>query len=362
MIRRLGRERREASVPTERRGERTEPASDGLDNRPWAGQACGKVILLGEHAVVYGIPAIAVGIDRGARARAAPIDDSFSRLHVRGWNISVDEREEETPPGHDLGKAFRALLNEVRADSPEFATHSIEVEANLPPGGGLGCSAAVGVAIARAIDPGASQDAVQRRAMAWERVFHGNPSGVDAAVAARGGCVFFKRGEALERVFARGALHLCIGSSGCASSTKTMVDAVAAMRARCPEVVTRAFDGIGALVDDARAAIEQGDRFALGRLMDLNQLLLGRLFVSTPEIERMCALARGAGAFGAKLTGAGGGGSVVALVSSELVSDAVLTAWSLEGFDGFATSVALEMRPRVQENEKLIETNLESAP
>ncbi|MDP9151947.1 MAG: mevalonate kinase [Myxococcota bacterium] len=356
------RERREPLLPAERRGEGAEPNSDSPDNRPWAGQACGKVILLGEHAVVYGIPAIAVGIDRGARARAAPLERRPSRLHVRGWNISVDEGDEETPPRHDLGRAFRALLDDVRADSPALVPHSIEVEANLPPGGGLGCSAAVGVAIARAIEPGAAQDAVQRRAMAWERIFHGNPSGVDAAVAARGGCVFFKRGEELERVFARGTLHLCIGSSGCSSSTKSMVDAVAALRARHPELVNRAFDGVRALVDSARTAIEEGDRFALGRLMDLNQRLLGGLFVSTPDIERMCALARGAGAFGAKLTGAGGGGSVVALVASETASDAVLTAWLRDGFDGFATSVVLETRARAQESEKLVETNVEGAP
>ncbi|HZU83509.1 MAG TPA: mevalonate kinase [Polyangiaceae bacterium] len=307
------------------------------------GRACGKVILLGEHAVVYGVPAIAVGIDRGARAWATPLEAGPSRLHVHGWNIDVDE----TDTAQDLGRAFHALLGAGRP----IAAQAVHVEADLPPGGGLGCSAAIGVAIARAVEQPIAHDALQARAMAWERVFHGNPSGVDAAVAARGGCVFFRRGETLEAVRVRGALHLCIGSTGTASSTRRMVDAVARLRARRPDVVEQSFEAVRSLVHSARQAIEAGDRFALGRLMDLNQTLLSALFVSTPDIERMCALARGAGALGAKLTGAGGGGSVIALVPSSAVAGEVLAAWRAEGFDGFVTSVAPEERARRLESE-----------
>jgi mevalonate kinase len=313
------------------------------------GRACGKVILLGEHAVVYGVPAIAVGIDRGARARATPLESGPSRLHVRGWNINVDESE--TVP--DLARALRALLDSVRTTLPALAPKAIDVEADLPPGTGLGCSAAMGVAIARALDPHASDDALQARAMAWERVFHGNPSGVDAAVAARGGCIFFRKGETLEPVRVGGTLHLCIGSTGTASSTRSMVDAVARLRARRPQVVETSFEAVRSLVHSARLAIGASDRFTLGRLMDLNQTLLNALFVSTPDIERMCAVARSAGAIGAKLTGAGGGGSVVALVPSFTVGDAVLAAWRKDGFDGFVSSVEPETRPRAFESETM---------
>ena len=306
------------------------------------GLACGKVILLGEHAVVYGVPAVAVGIDRGASAEAKPLDSGPCRLTVRGWNMSVRENEEH----HDLARAFRALLDAAREDHPELPPFAVEVEASVPPGGGLGCSAAMGVAIARAIQPSIDDDRLQECAMAWERVFHGNPSGVEAAVAARGGCVFFRRGEALERVRVRGPLQLCVGNTGLASSTKVMVDAVARLRARRPEVTAKSFDGIRTLVQNARLAIEAGDRFALGRLMDLNQMLLAGLFVSSPEIERLCGLARDAGALGAKLTGAGGGGSVAALVPSVAVGEAVLAAWKADGFEGFATCVAPEAREK----------------
>jgi mevalonate kinase len=301
------------------------------------GRACGKVILLGEHAVVYGVPAVAVGIDRGARARAVALDDRSapSRLRIRGWEIEVAERD-----AHDLARAFRAVLAETRRTRAELAAVLVEAEADLPPGGGLGCSAAIGVAVARALAPIAGDEELAERAMAWERVFHGNPSGVDAAVAARGGCVWFVKGEAVEPLHARGALHLCVGSTGVAASTKSMVEAVARLRERRPEIVAKTFDGIRSLVGNARLAIEAGDRYALGKLMDLNQMLLSGLFVSTTEIERMCDLARGAGAHGAKLTGAGGGGSVVALVAGVSGAEKVIEAWKREGFDGFATRVA----------------------
>jgi mevalonate kinase len=207
------------------------------------------------------------------------------------------------------------------------------------------------VAIARALVPHADADAIQTQATAWERIFHGNPSGVDAAVAARGGCVLFRRGESIEPVRVRGALQLCIGNTGVASSTKSMVDGVARLRERRRELVDKSFEAVATLVSNARLAIEAGDRVALGRLMDLNQMLLGGLFVSTPEVERMCALARGAGALGAKLTGAGGGGCVLALVPTQTVADAVLASWKAEGLEGFATSVAQEMRARPMESE-----------
>jgi mevalonate kinase len=119
-----------------------------------------------------------------------------------------------------------------------------------------------------------------------------------------------------------------------------MVESVASLRARRQEVVGKAFEAIHALVRNAALAIDAGDRFALGRLMDLNQMLLSGLFLSTPEIENMCGLARDHGAYGAKLTGAGGGGCVVALVNGDAGAERVLGAWREAGFEAFATRVA----------------------
>jgi len=323
------------------------------------GTAHGKVILFGEHAVVHGVPALAVGIDRGAWAEAmprtresAPADGVAvtppSTLHVRGWNVTVsDDATDESLP---LARSLRDILVVTRraqqdAGAAPIGPVTIEAAADLPPGGGLGCSAALGVAVARALDPIATPEAIAGRADAWERVFHGNPSGIDAAVASLGGCVQFQRSPgagqpaAIQRVRVPCAMHLCIGHSGQASSTKSMVEAVARMRERRPEATQRTFDAIHTLVKNARLAVEAGDVRAIGQLLDLNQMLLSGLFVSTPEIEQMCATARTAGALGAKLTGAGGGGCVVALVEDAARGEVVLAAWMRDGFDGFATTV-----------------------
>jgi mevalonate kinase len=307
----------------------------------WTGRAWGKVILLGEHAVVYGVPALAVGIERGAFAsREAGSEAAPCRLQVEGWEVSVTEDD----AGHDLGRGFRAVLDADRAAGGVHRGLLVRARSDLPPGGGLGCSAALGVAIARAIAPDASHDRVLELAMAWERVFHGTPSGIDAAVASGGGCVLFEKGRGIDPVKPKGGLLLCVGVTGVASSTRAMVEGVARLRQRRPEVVAKSFAGIASLVRNARLAIEAGDRVGLGRLMDLNQMLLSGLFVSSEEIEKMCGkmcgLARAAGALGAKLTGAGGGGSVVALVPSGAVADRVLASWKDDGFWGFSAKVA----------------------
>ncbi|WP_437594477.1 mevalonate kinase [Sorangium sp. So ce1000] len=320
------------------------------------GEASGKVILLGEHAVVYGAPALAAGIERGARARAAPCSGA-SALRLGG-------REHRAAPAEgDVARAFAALL----AALPDVGPVRVEAESDLPPGGGLGSSAALGVAIARSVAAlarasSAAENAAAARtaadaaatadaAAAWERVFHGNPSGIDTAAAARGGCFRFTRAHGATPIAPRDDLWLCVGSTGVSSSTRSMVDLVARLFERKPALAATSIAGITALVENAALAIEAGDAIGLGRLMDLNQMLLAGMFVSTEAIEALCKTAREAGALGAKLTGAGGGGSVIALLpppppgdggaaaTSNSAADRVLAAWRDAGYSGFVTRV-----------------------
>ena len=122
-----------------------------------------------------------------------------------------------------------------------------------------------------------------------------------------------------------------------------MVEGVAALVKRDPELGKRSIDGIATLVDNAIAACEAGDVVALGELLDLNQMLLAGLMLSNETIETMVRIAREAGALGAKLTGAGGGGAVFALAGSgpdaEPVSRAIVAAWESADFRGFVTRV-----------------------
>jgi len=297
-------------------------------------RARGKVILLGEHAVVYGVPALAAGIERGAHAVARPAKSSLIRLGDR--SVAAGDESE-------ISRAFAALLGTLSAPPLE-----LEVTLELPPGCGLGASAAIAVAAARAVieledpaPPGTESPERAARVLAaahaWESVFHGNPSGVDAAAAAAGGCIAFTRGETPAPVRLGAPLELAIAIAGPPASTKLMVEGVARLRERRPEVVNKALEGIRSLVNNARLSIEAGDLSALGKLMDLNQMLLSGLFLSTEDIERACKLARDAGALGAKLTGSGGGGCVIALTRGGAAP--VIAAWQGAGLRCFETVV-----------------------
>lgn len=311
--------------------------------------AAGKVILLGEHAVVYGVPGIAAGIERGARATAELLPQGPSTLALGGKTFTADDAT-------DLGRAFGAVLSAAPAlDRPLAVT----AEADLPPGGGLGCSAALAVAIARAAALATGREiddvSVIERALAWERVFHGNPSGIDTAAAAIGTCLRFERTAGAAPLASPVDLWLAVGYSGSSASTKEMVEGIARLKDKRPEHVGRFLEAVRSLVDNAVLAIEAGDAFALGRFLDMNQMLLAGVMLSTEPIEAMCTLARRAGSLGVKLTGSGGGGSVIALggaaqpdesgSEAEATASRIRDAWQEQGYSAFTTRIAHAKHP-----------------
>jgi mevalonate kinase len=295
--------------------------------------APGKIILLGEHAVVYGQPALAVPI-QAVEARAT-VWASQSPLTIRAHFPLRDGGGERTvvvpaEPDEALAVAVRAALARLgRADLPAW---TIELASTVPIGRGMGSSAAAAVVIARAIARALGQPLSERDvsavALAAETVTHGKPSGIDNTVIALGRPIRFLRGEATPLVISQ-PMTLLVADSGADGPTRQMVAGVRARRQQQPAVYDDWFERIGRLVDDAATALAGTDLQRLGRLMNTNHLVLQAMRVSTPRLDQLVGAARMAGALGAKLSGAGGGGVVVALVtpdSATAVSQALTTA------------------------------------
>lgn len=316
------------------------------------GQGHGKVILLGEHSVVYGRPAISAGLGRGAAARAQRGQPGAAdTLSVEPWGVSVDAAHSESDPERELLRRGFAVICEAldarwRGLGRSLPRPSVQVLARMeiPGGAGLGGSAALSVAVVRAIDAAfdtpQDAEALVAASLAWERVFHGNPSGVDSAMAVHGGLARYVRGQPLTHVRGKKALALVVGNSGEHGSTKATVASVARQHARDPIKAEQIFDAIASLVNNAQSALEAGEYARLGQLMDLNQQLLNSLLLSTTKLEQMCQIARGAGALGAKLTGGGGGGCMIALAEDVTGSERIARALSDAGFAAFAVEVS----------------------
>lgn len=293
--------------------------------KSYHGFGCGKVILLGEYAVIRGHGALAIGLDRGIGAWVRP---GTGRIRVPQWTI--DARPDDPS---DLSRGLRVILETLRSGSVD-----LHLEAHLPAGAGLGSSAAFSVAVARAVATrcGASDDLVARAVDAAERLFHGSASGVDAAAALNGGAGWYVRGSGWQRLRLSRPIALCIGLSGRRHRTR---DQVARVLGRIDSVpsASATLDKLGALSVDGRAAFVAADWERLGALLDRAQEILNGLGVSTREIQEMVELARASGAHGAKLTGAGGGGAVIALPSASPAP--IVNTWSKAGYECFVEIV-----------------------
>lgn len=288
----------------------------------------GKVILLGEHAVVYDQPALAAGLSRGLAAAAVP---GTGRLQVPAWELDVNARDTSSP----VARAFAAILT-----SSGGLDLDVNVKADLPARAGLGSSAAFAISIARAVARarGSAEDAasVLSAATEAEKIFHGTPSGIDLAAAASGDVGRFERATGWRSIAVLQPMSLCVGLSGRPRDTHAQVAAVRRLRERTPGV-RAVIETMGALVTEGERALGRGDIDELGRLFDVAHGLLAALRVSTAELEALVHGARDVGAVGAKLTGAGGGGAVIALAPGH--ERDVLRRWSEAGFQGFVATI-----------------------
>ena len=296
--------------------------------------AHGKVILLGEHAVVYGTPALGGTLSLGATVSLEP---GSGRLVVPAWQmvVSSDYDGNELP----LARAYRAIRRALGLSPSGF---DLKLEFSLPAGAGLGSSAAFAVAIGRALIrahalPG-GEALVAAAALASENEIHGKSSGFDQALAlSPSGFYLFSHAAGCLRLTQRAPLSLVIADSGRTRDTRSAVDQVASLlRDRSDEVRAR-IAAIAVIVDKGRAALEARAYGELGAAMQENQRHLSALEVSAPEIDQLCALANDQGAIGAKLTGGGRGGCVIMLAPGR--EQALQRAVENSGFRAFVAEV-----------------------
>jgi len=286
---------------------------------------------VGEHAVVYGQPAIAVPV-AGLRARAtvtaAPAGSGIVLVaRDLGTTWRIESANQQISQSEALPFVVAHTLRHLGVlGTPDLR---IELTSDLPVASGLGSSAAVAVALIRALaghfDRCLEPAAVSALAFEAERLQHGTPSGIDNTVVAYEQPVWFVRGQGMETFTVGQPLRLLIGDTGLTSSTREVVGDVRAAWQGEPARYEALFAAIGQVSHLARQAIEQGDLPALGRLLSENHGLLQELGVSCSELDRLVAAATSAGALGAKLSGAGRGGNMIALVEPE-TSDAVAAA------------------------------------
>jgi mevalonate kinase len=294
--------------------------------------APGKVYLFGEHAVVYGEPAVPCAIQRRARVTAEKRDEGLvvhaEDLQLDGFTVEYTGDGTDTPDvdaEKPLLEAAMGYVNEAvaqvrdAADAPD-AGFEIWIESDIPLGAGLGSSAAVACA---AIDAGcrelgvdmAPEEVADRAYQVEAAVQDGEASRADTFCSAMGGAVRVE-GEDCRPVEGVGNLPFVIGYDGGAGDTGALVAGVRALR----EEYGFAADTVGAIGDIVRqgeSVLGTDDTEALGELMDFNHGLLAALGVSSRSLDTMVWAARDAGAVGAKLTGAGGGGCVVALDNTD---------------------------------------------
>ena len=317
---------------------RRPPAPGTMADAPRS-SACGKAILLGEHAVVYGRAALAAPIPLGVEARVLD-GKSGVQLLIPRWGV-----EQRVPPADErpqgVAGVLATLLRHLQLGDRAM---TIEVFPHLPRAMGLGGSAALAVAVLRALDAhyrlGLSEADLNHHAFECEKAAHGDASGVDNTVAVHGAPLLYRNaGEPhFERLAVGRPAPMVVGVSGKESLTAATVAQVRAAWQRAPTRYEGLFDQIEALTLAAADALRDGALAELGELMNLCHGYLNALKLSTPELEELVHVARAHGAAGAKLTGGGGGGSVIALCPED--GERVAAAMRGAGYEAFSFAVS----------------------
>jgi mevalonate kinase len=308
------------------------------------GSGYGKVILFGEHFVVHGAPGIVSAIDSTTDAEVKKAQKGI---------IVRDERK--TAKGYSEEKRLQQLesiQNMLRAMGIDPKTAlEIWVGGSLPGFSGLGASAASSVAIARAIAQELgmkiSEEKINQIAFEAEKAYAGNPSGIDNTAATYGGLMWFRKNmsggqDMVEHLSIEAPVEIVIGSTGKVANTKAVVEGVASRKSKDPQKYNAIFTRAEELCYEGRAALEFFSLKKVGELMNENHRLLQEIEVSSKELDLLVDVARKQGAFGAKLTGGGGGGCMFALTPGKELQAKVASAFKTAGFEYLMTRIGIE--------------------
>ena len=292
--------------------------------------APGKIILFGEHAVVYGRPALAVPVTQ-VQATATVSGNSRRGVWIEAPNIDLSSELSQLAPDHPLVAVINSVFSALGITRPPACT--VYLQSTIPVAAGLGSGAAVSVAILRALSAflGAPlpDERVNKLAFEIEKLHHGTPSGIDNTVVTYARPVYFIKGKPIKTFRVGADFTIVIGDTGISAPTKAAVGAVRKLHEADRPRWEKVFDRVGEIVWDARQAIERGDTAELGTLMDANHALLQEMTVSCTELDALVEMARRSGALGAKLSGGGRGGNMLALVPREnapALAEALLAA------------------------------------
>lgn len=283
--------------------------------------APGKVILFGEHAVVYGQPAIAVPVSRvWVKTIVTPDIHKISKKgRVKAPQIDLNANMEDLPENHPIAIIIDELIHALGITNiPKFI---LKINSTIPVAAGLGSGAAVSVAVIRAMSAflgcPLSNEKINELAYSVEKIHHGTPSGIDNTVITYQKPVYFVKEQPIEFIRVMNPFTIVIADTGISSPTATTVAAVRQARDSDLTRYDNMFNEIGGIVRQARRYIELGEVEELGSLMDQNHHLLKDINVSSPELETLISTARDAGAKGAKLSGGGRGGNMIAFTAPE---------------------------------------------
>ncbi|MGV8025070.1 MAG: mevalonate kinase [Anaerolineaceae bacterium] len=302
----------------------------------------GKSILFGEHAVVYGHPAIAVPIpDLKTTVTIFPlIGEEQETILYEAPDLGISEKLTNLPADNVLVHAV-ALFTQAYSLS-RIPSFRLKISSQIPVASGLGSSASVSVGVIKALSQflGLKLPIQKMNEFAFEleKIHHGNPSGIDNTVVSYEKTLYFVKGS--DPVFLQSPipLHLLLINSGIPSLTADVVATVKQSREQNPDLVNALFTEIGDLTDSAKNAFQNGDIIQLGNLMVKNHRFLQELNISLPELDILVDLALENGAYGAKLCGAGRGGNVIALVSEENALN-IQQAFMAHGIQGIVSTI-----------------------